>query len=80
MTAKVYITLKKGVLDPQGKVVNHALTSLGFDGVDEVRMGKFLEIRLEGDDREKAMGEVDKMCQKILANPVIEDYKIEIES
>ena len=80
MTAKVYITLKKGVLDPQGKVVNHALTSLGFDGVDEVRMGKFLEIRLEGDDREKAVVEVDKMCQKILANPVIEDYRIEIVS
>ena len=80
MLAKVYITLKKGVLDPQGKVVSHALSSLGFDGIEEVRMGKFLEIRLNGEDREKAAREVEKMCQKILANPVIEDYRIEMIS
>jgi phosphoribosylformylglycinamidine synthase len=80
MLAKVYITLKKGVLDPQGKVVGHALSSLGFGGVEEVRMGKFLEIRLKGDNRERAVEEVEKMCRKILANPVIEDYRVEITS
>ncbi len=80
MLAKVYITLKKGVLDPQGKVVNHALSSLGFHGVEEVRMGKFLQVRLKADDQEKAKEEVEKMCRKILANPVIEDYRIEITS
>ena len=80
MLAKVYITLKKGVLDPQGKVVNHALSSLGFDGIEEVRMGKFLEIYLEGEDRDKTVIEVEKMCRKILANPVIEDYRIEVAS
>jgi len=78
MLAKVYITLKKSVLDPQGQVVNHALSSLGFEGIEEVRMGKFLEIRLKGEDQQAAAREVEKMCQKILANPVIEDYRIEI--
>jgi phosphoribosylformylglycinamidine synthase len=78
MLAKVYITLKKSVLDPQGQVVNHALSSLGFEGIEEVRMGKFLQIHLQGEDQQTAAREVEKMCQKILANPVIEDYRIEI--
>lgn len=78
MRATVHVTLKKGVLDPQGKAVRHALRSLGFEGVEGVRQGKYIEIALDETDREKALAEVEAMCKKLLANTVIEDYRIDI--
>ncbi len=78
MKARVYITLKKGVLDPQGKAVMGALNSLEFKEVTDVRVGKFMELELEDSSREEAEKRVRKMCEKLLANPVIEDYKVEI--
>ena len=79
MMAKVHVTLKPGVLDPQGKAVQHALGSLGFSGVDEVRQGKFIEIDLTETDAAKAQEHVESMGKQLLANTVIEDYAIEIE-
>ena len=78
MKARVHITLKKGVLDPQGKAIGHALASLGFAGVSEVRQGKFIEIEIAETDRAKALATVEAMCRKLLANTVIEDYAIEV--
>ncbi len=78
MKAKVHVTLKPGVLDPQGKAVQHALGSLGFSGVDEVRQGKYIEIDLTETDVAKAEEHVEGMCKQLLANTVIEDYSIEI--
>ena len=76
--ARVHITLKAGVLDPQGKAIAHALGSLGFSGVGEVRQGKYLELELAERDPAKARAEVEAMCAKLLANSVIEDYAIEV--
>jgi len=72
------VTLKSGVLDPQGKAVRHALGALGFDGVGDVRQGKFIEIDLAESDPERARESVEDMCKRLLANTVIEDYVIEI--
>jgi phosphoribosylformylglycinamidine synthase len=80
MKARIHITLKQGVLDPQGKAIAHALGALGFVGVSGVRQGKYIEINLKEDDGEAARASVDAMCVKLLANTVIEDYNIEIES
>jgi len=77
-TAVVNVFLKAGVLDSQGKAVHHALDSLHFEGVNDVRIGKQVVLKLETDDKEAAMSEVTKMCEEILANTVIEDYKIEL--
>ncbi len=77
MKAKVHITLKQGVLDPQGKAIGHALNNMGFDEVEDVRQGKFIEIELGETVNE---GKIEEMCQKLLANPVIEDYEIEMIS
>jgi phosphoribosylformylglycinamidine synthase len=77
--AKVHVTLKTGVLDPQGKAVGHALASLGFGGVNDVRQGKYIELDLAETDRAKAQTVVDDMCKKLLANTVIENYRVEIE-
>ena len=71
--------LKNGVLDPQGKAIGQALESLGFEGVGEVRQGKVIELELASSDRNAAEAEVDQMCQRLLANTVIENYTIEIE-
>ena len=71
--------LKNGVLDPQGKAIGHALESLGFEGVGAVRQGKVIELELASSDRNAAKAEVDQMCQRLLANTVIENYTIEIE-
>ena len=76
--ARVRITLKPGVLDPQGKAICGALGSMGFAGVGGVRQGKYIELDLAGDDRGKARAEVEAMCQKLLANTVIETYEIDI--
>lgn len=78
MKAKVHVTLKNGVLDPQGKAVQHALDALGFGGVDEVRQGKYIELDLAETDVGAAREHVRQMCEKLLANTVIEDYEIEI--
>ncbi len=77
--AKVHVTLKSGVLDPQGKAVQNALTGLGFGGVDSVRQGKYIELDLEETDAERARESVDAMCRQLLANTVIENYHIDIE-
>jgi phosphoribosylformylglycinamidine synthase len=79
MKAKIVITPKKAVLDPQGKTVRNALAQMGYTGVKDVRVGKFLEIELDGADRETARRQLDEAAHKFLSNPVIEDYKIEIE-
>jgi phosphoribosylformylglycinamidine synthase len=77
--ARVHITLKHGVLDPQGKAIGHALESLGFKGVGEVRQGKYIEIDLAETDRVRARAAAEDMCRKLLANPVIENYSIDVE-
>ncbi len=78
MKAKVHVTLKQGVLDPQGKAVQQALAGLGFEGVSGVRQGKVIELELAESDPKKAEVEVQAMCEKLLANTVIEDYRVEI--
>ncbi len=78
MMARVNISLKDGVLDPQGKAIANALGALGFAGVEGVRQGKVIEIRLAETDPDKARTQVEAMCVKLLANPVIEDYAIEV--
>jgi len=78
MKAIVNVFLKAGVLDSQGKAVHHALDSLHFDGVTDVRVGKQIVLQLDETDKEKAMADVTKMCEELLANTVIEDYTIEL--
>lgn len=78
MKAKIYITLKNGVLDPQGKATQGALGHLGFEGVENVRQGKFIEVSLQETDAEKAEEAVKQMCEKLLANTVIENYRFEL--
>jgi phosphoribosylformylglycinamidine synthase len=78
MKAKVKVTLKPGVLDPQGKAIAGALGHLGFEGVGEVRQGKYFEIELDETDRARAQDQVRAMCEKLIANTVIENYDIEI--
>jgi phosphoribosylformylglycinamidine synthase subunit PurS len=75
MKYRVHVTLKSGVLDPQGKAIHHALEGLGFDGVRDVRAGKLIELELEDGAADEA--EIDQMCRKLLANTVIENYRIE---
>ncbi len=78
MKARVTVTLKNGVLDPQGKAIEHALIGLGFGGVGSVRQGKVFDLELEGADRAKAEADLKAMCDKLLANTVIENYAVEI--
>jgi phosphoribosylformylglycinamidine synthase PurS subunit len=79
MTARVYVTLKRGVLDPQGKAVGRALGTLGYDEVQDVRLGKYIEVHLkEGTPAADARKRLEEMCQRLLANTVIEDYRIEV--
>lgn len=78
MKAKVYITLKNGVLDPQGKAVAGALANLGFSEVADVRQGKFVEIELKEKDKAKASAQVKQMCEKLLANTVMENYQFDL--
>ncbi len=79
MKAHVIITLKTGVLDPQGKAIQNALHALGFAGVDHVRQGKFIELELAESDPARARAEVERMCEALLANMVIENYRILLE-
>lgn len=78
MKATVHVMLKNGVLDPQGEAVRHALGALGFDGVEGVRQGKIIELDLAATDRAAAETEVTRMCEKLLANTVIESYRVDI--
>ena len=78
--AKVYVTLKPGVLDPQGKAIQHSVELLGFDGIRDVRQGKYFEIALDGAlDEAGARETAERMAKDVLSNPVIEDYRVEIE-
>jgi len=79
MLAKVYVTLKNGVLDPQGKAVHHAAETIGYQGIEDVRQGKYFEIRLDPAlDDVHAREQVEKFAHDVLANPVIENYRVEI--
>ena len=78
MRARIHITLKQGVLDPQGKAVGQALAALGFAGVGEVRQGKVIDIELAETDRDRARASLEEMCERLLANTVIEDYEIDL--
>ena len=78
LKANVYVSLKKQVLDPQGKAIQHALHDLGFDSVKSLRYGKFLEVELDSGSREEGLKVLDAICRKLLANPVIEDYRFDI--
>ena len=79
MLAKIHITLKKDVLDPQGKVVANSLNALGFENVQDVRQGKYIEVTIDEEDADIAKQKLNQMCEKLLANLVIEDYSVEIE-
>lgn len=78
MKARVHVMLKQGVLDPQGEAVRHALAALGFDGVSGVRQGKVIELDLAETDKARADAQVRAMCEKLLANTVIESYSVEL--
>ena len=78
MHARVYVTPKKGVLNPQGKAIEHSLHALGFKEVVDARLGKFIELSLDETDRKRAESRLDEMCRKLLANGVIEDYRYEL--
>jgi phosphoribosylformylglycinamidine synthase len=78
--ARVYVTLKEGILDPQGKTVLRALKSLGYDEVEDLRIGKYMELSLEGEDGDKLEARLLEMCEKLLANPIIENYRVEVET
>lgn len=80
MKARVFVTLKNGVLDPQGKAIGHALNNLGFSSVGDVRQGKVIDIELEEKDQAKAQAELKDMCEKLLANTIIEKYEIELKA
>ena len=79
MLAKIHITFKDGVLDPQGKAVHHALKDLGYNEVSGIQMGKYLELQLDGITIEKAESRVSEMCEKLFANTVIESYRFTVE-
>ena len=78
MKARVTVTLKNGVLDPQGKAIEGALSTLGFSGVGQVRQGKVFDIEISGTDKAKAETDIKAMCEKLLANTVIEDYSVSV--
>ncbi|MCS6290861.1 MAG: phosphoribosylformylglycinamidine synthase subunit PurS [Nitrospira sp.] len=79
MKAKIHVTLKQGILDPQGKAIEHALDSLGFKNAGNVRVGKYMEVDVNEPDCAKADVQVKQMCEKLLANTVIEDYRYELQ-
>ena len=79
MKAKVFVTLKKGVLDPQGKAVGEALASMGYSEVKGLRIGKFIEVELLASSKQGAEKRLKEMCEKLLTNTVVEDYRVEIE-
>ncbi|MEX5212557.1 MAG: phosphoribosylformylglycinamidine synthase subunit PurS [Nitrospiraceae bacterium] len=78
MKAKIHVTLKQGILDPQGKAIEHALESLGFKNAGNVRVGKYMEVDVQEQDRAKAEAQVKQMCETLLANTVVEEYRYEL--
>ena len=78
MKAKIHVTLKQGILDPQGKAIEHALDSLGFKNTGNVRVGKYMEVDVNETDKAKAEGQVKQMCEKLLANTIVEEYRYEL--
>lgn len=76
--AKIFVTLKEGILDPQGRAVQQSLRTLGFSSVDDVRIGKFLEVDVQETEKSSAEAQIKSMCEKLLANPVIENYRYEL--
>lgn len=78
MKAKIHVTLKRGILDPQGKAIEQALATLGYQSVGNVRVGKYLELEVGEADQAKAEAQVKAMCDKLLANTIIEDYRFEL--
>ena len=80
MKAKIYVTLKPSVLDPQGKAIHHSLETMGHSGISDVRQGKYFEVALDpGLSKEAALAEVDRIAREVLSNPVIEEYRIEFD-
>jgi phosphoribosylformylglycinamidine synthase PurS subunit len=79
LKAKVKVVLKSGILDPQGKAVMHAIKDLGYQNITDVRIGKFIELEMKDTRSEKIRQELDEICKKLLSNPIIENYQIEIE-
>jgi phosphoribosylformylglycinamidine synthase PurS subunit len=77
--AKIHVTLKSGILDPQGKAIEHALATLGYNAVANVRVGKYMELELSEPAKDKAEAQVKAMCEKLLANTVIEEYRYELQ-
>lgn len=77
--AKIHVTLKPGILDPQGKAIEHALETLGFNSASNVRVGKYMELELKESAKDKADAEVKAMCEKLLANTIIEEYRYELQ-
>ncbi len=77
MKARITVTLKNGVLDPQGRAIAHALNALGFGNVEDVRQGKLIEVQLTAEDEAQARSDLDAMCRQLLANPIIENYCVE---
>ncbi len=80
LQVKVYITPKRGVLDPQGRAIEHSLRHLGFDNVGQVRMGKYIELEVAASSSDEAASQVRRMCEQLLANSVIEDYRLEVDA
>jgi phosphoribosylformylglycinamidine synthase PurS subunit len=80
MKARITVTLKNGVLDPQGRAIANALHSLGFPSVEDVRQGKLIEVKLNAADENTARSELESMCRQLLANPIIENYQVELLS
>ncbi len=79
MKAHIYVTLKKSVLDPQGSTVQRSLEQMGYKGVQSVRIGKFLEVEIDGTDGEAVRDQIDEMCRKLFVNPNIEEYRFELQ-
>ena len=79
MKAKIHVTLKPGILDPQGKAIEHALETLGFNSASHVRVGKYMEVELKESAKDQAEAQVKAMCEKLLANTIIEEYRYELQ-
>jgi phosphoribosylformylglycinamidine synthase len=81
MKAKIFVTLKPSVLDPQGKAIHHAVETIGFHGIQDVRQGKYFEVSVNGAlSPDEARAEIERMARDVLANPIIEDYRVELDS
>jgi len=81
MKAKIFVTLKPSVLDPQGKAIHHAVETIGFHGIQDVRQGKYFEVSVNGAlSLDEARAEIERMARDVLANPIIEDYRVELDS